>query len=149
MGKDTQQKTQRQFSAGGVVFKKIGDKVLWLVTRSTPSDLYPKAFWRLPKGLIDKGEDIEKAALREVAEEGGVAAKITSKIGTSTYFLNLPQGRVMKFVTFYLMQWLSDLPEGTDEETSEVKWLEFGEARKLLSFSHEKQVLDKAASTLK
>jgi 8-oxo-dGTP pyrophosphatase MutT (NUDIX family) len=93
-------------------------------------------------------ESLQKAALREVSEEGGVATKIISKIGTTTYFINLPEGRVMKFVTFYLMEWLSDLPEGTDEETSEVRWLEFAEARKLLSFSHEKQVLDRAQQLL-
>jgi 8-oxo-dGTP pyrophosphatase MutT (NUDIX family) len=166
MGKDSQQKTQRQFSSGGIVYKKEGDNVLWLITQSTPSDVFPNPVWRLPKGWIDNAshdvpgpmasgrvkadeESLQKAALREVSEEGGVAAKIISKIGTTTYFLNLPEGRVMKFVTFYLMKWLSDLPEGTDEETAEVRWLEFAEAKKLLSFSHEKQVLDKGVALLK
>ncbi|MGD0523482.1 MAG: NUDIX domain-containing protein [Candidatus Microgenomates bacterium] len=165
MGKNPRQKTLRQFSSGGAVYKKEQDKILWLVTQSAPSDVFPNPIWRFPKGWIDNAsheipgpmasgrvkadeESLQKAALREVSEEGGVAAKIINKIGTSVYFLNLPEGKVMKFVTFYLMQWQADLPEGYDEETSEVKWLEFNEARKLLSFSHEKQILDKAFQLL-
>ena len=50
----------------------------------------------------------------------------------------------MKFVTFYLMEWQKDLPEGHDTETSEVAWLPYDEAYKKLSFSGEKQILKKA-----
>ena len=63
MGKNTQQKTGnavlvqppvvREFSSGGVVFKKEKGEILWLVTRSTPSKLYPEYRFRLPKGRID------------------------------------------------------------------------------------------------
>jgi hypothetical protein len=56
VGKDTQNKTvlmTREFSSGGVVFKSESKNVLWLVTASMPSALYPKVVWRLPKGWID------------------------------------------------------------------------------------------------
>jgi 8-oxo-dGTP pyrophosphatase MutT (NUDIX family) len=155
----------RQFSSGGVVYKKDKESVLWLVTKSTPSDLFPDPVWRLPKGWIDNDapdtpgpmasgrikadeDSLQTAGLREVSEEGGIQAKIVTKIGTSKYFMKLPQGRIMKFVTFYLMEWISDLPEGHDEETSEVAWLPFEEAKKQLSFSEEKQILVKAKELL-
>ena len=77
-----------EFSSGGVVFKKKDNKILWLITLSSPSKLYPHSYWRLPKGWLDdkngqpgplaKGErkagekELQKTALREV-EEGSDA----------------------------------------------------------------------------
>ena len=165
MGKNTQSQTvliSREFSSGGVVFK--GDK--WLVTRSSKSKLYPETYWRLPKGWIDNTspeipgpmasgkikaneEYLQKGALREVREEGGVEATIIKKIGTEKYFYNAPdKGKILKFVTFYLMEWVKDLPEGYDGETSEIAWLSFEDAYKKLSFSGEKRILKKAKGLL-
>ena len=171
MGKNAQSQTilNREFSSGGVVFRQGG----WLITRSSKSKIYPKTYWRLPKGWIDnvtpeipgpmasgkvKADEasLKKAALREVREEGGVEAKIVKKIGTEKYFINAPdkdlpagrQGRILKFVTFYLMEWVKVLPEGYDKETSEITWLPFEEAHEKLSFSGEKQILKKANELL-
>ncbi|PIZ45723.1 hypothetical protein COY30_01470 [Candidatus Woesebacteria bacterium CG_4_10_14_0_2_um_filter_44_9] len=140
---------RREFSSGGVVYKNEGDKILWLVTKSAVSDLYPKAVWRLPKGWIDEGETTQQAALREVKEEGGVEAKIIQKIETVKYFFTTSdKSKVLKFVTFYLMEWTKDLPEGFGEETSEIAWLPFNQAVKRLSYGGEKQILKKAKELL-
>lgn len=164
MGKNTQSQTilNREFSSGGAVFR--ADK--WLITRSSKSELYPETYWRLPKGWIDNitpetpgpmasgkikadEESLQGAALREVREEGGIEAKIVKKIGTEKYFFNAPnKGRILKFVTFYLMEWVKDLPEGYDQETSETSWLPFEKAYKKLSFLGEKQILKKAKEIL-
>lgn len=145
MGEGKKEKLTREFSSGGCVFKN--DK--WLVTKSAVSDLYPKAVWRLPKGWIDEGETTEVAALREIKEEGGVEAKIVKRIETIKYFFNAPdKGKILKFVTFYLTEWLRDLPQGFNGETSEIAWLSYQEAYKRLSFSGEKEVLKKAKGLL-
>ena len=172
MGKDTQQKAAsikkesspftREFSSGGVVYKKENGNPLWLVRKTSASTLYPDQHWMLPKGHVDDTDhdlpgpmasgkikadekSLQKAAIREVAEETGVEAEIKSKIGTIKYsFKDKRKGNVLKFVTFYLMEWKSDLPEGFDMETEEVKWLVFDEAYKTLSFSGEKNVLKRA-----
>ncbi len=159
-------KLLREFSAGGVVFKLQGGKTLWLVTKSTPSKLYPESYWRFPKGWLDdekgtdkpgplaKGErkasekELEEAALREVKEEGGVVAKIVRKLGTEKFFFTRSGDKVFKLVTYFLMKWLSDLSEGAGFETSEVAWLPFEKARKKLKYSSEKKVLDKAKEIL-
>ena len=137
-----------------------------MITRSSKSKLYPETYWRLPKGWVDNDspeipgpmasgkikadeESLQKGALREVREEGGVEARIVKKIGTEKYFFNAPdKGRILKFVTFYLMEYVRDLPEGFDGETSEISWLPFAEAYKKLSFSGEKQMLKKAKEIL-
>jgi hypothetical protein len=42
------------------------------------------------------------------------------------------------------MEWVKDVPEGHDQETSEIAWMSFEEAYKKLSFSGEKLILKKA-----
>lgn len=168
MGNDTQNKNilTREFSSGGVVFKREGKTSLWLIRKTVASELFPETHWMLPKGWLDDegpgipgpfasgknkaGEEIlQETAIREVKEEGGVEAKIVKKIGTLKFFYTHPtRGKVLKFVTFYLMKWISDLPEGFDGETSEVAWLPFKEAYGLLSFSREKEMLKKAVEIL-
>jgi 8-oxo-dGTP pyrophosphatase MutT (NUDIX family) len=177
MGKNTQpQKTRssdvlnpmttREFSSGGVVFKKEKNKILWLVRKTSKSELYPKQYWMLPKGRVDDEDgdqpgpmakglikadptSLEMAAIREVNEEGGVEAKIVKKIGTSMYSFKDPQrGKILKFVTFFLMEYVKDLPEGFDWETEEIAWLSFEDAKKRLSFGGEKQMLTKAKELL-
>jgi 8-oxo-dGTP pyrophosphatase MutT (NUDIX family) len=161
----------REFSSGGVVYKKINKKgskeeILWLIAKNAPSEKYPKELWRLQKGWIDdieggnnpgpisSGEikateaDLQEAAIREVREEGGVIAKIIKKIGTSKYFMISTRGRVMKFVTFYLMEYVKDAPEGFCFETSEVIWLPFAEAYKKLTNLNEKGIIKKAQKLL-
>lgn len=158
-------KFRREFSAGGVVYKKSKNPqgkidFLWLITKSTPSDTFPNEFWRLPKGwLDDAGEgvpgplasgtkkatetQIQEAALREVKEEAGVNAKIIDKINTISYTYTDNEGyRVLKFVTFYLMEWIADLPEGFGFETSEVRWVKRDMATEKLSSKLEKQILE-------
>lgn len=156
----------REFSSGGVVFKKIEDKVFWLIRRTTSSEMFPETYWMLPKGWLDDAgngipgpmasgkvkadeKTLEETALREVAEETGVEAKIINKIETTMYVYKHPKnGKTLKFVTFYLMEWLKDLSGGFDGETSEIAWLQYKDAYKKLSFSREKQVLEKARQLL-
>ncbi len=167
MGKNSQkEKIEREFSAGGVVCKKTDKAVVWLVTKSSPSKLYPKSVWRLPKGWLDdsqqgkkpgflakgikkaKEEEIRKAALREVSEEGGVNAKIVEKIETVKFFIKRRDKKILKFITFYLMEWISDLEKGHGYETEETKWLTYPKARETLTFERERKILDKAKNIL-
>ena len=170
---------RREFSSGGVVYRrtknpKEGNRILWLVTKSKPSRLFPKHVWRLPKGWLDDEdggknpgplasgkkkageEDLQRAALREVKEEGGIEARIVSKLGTEKYLFTIPDEnknsnksrKVLKFVTFYLMEWKKDLPGGFGFETEAIEWLPYEEAYKRLSHSGERAVLRKAKERL-
>ncbi len=173
MGKNTQNKDilTREFSSGGVVYQKVKDEkqkleTLWCIRKTSASELYPKQHWMLAKGRIDDADNdlpgpmasgqiradeksLQNAAIREVGEELGIEAKIISKIETIKYTFSDPvRGKIMKFVTFFLMEYVKDRPEGFDWETSEVAWLPYEEAFKTLSFSGEKQVLKKANELL-
>lgn len=154
-----------EFSSGGVVFKKgPSGQLYWLVTRSSPSKEFPESYWRLPKGWIDDDGDkpgvfargekkadettLQKGALREVKEEGGVEAKIVKKIGTKKIFFTKSKERLLKFVTYYLMEWKKDVPGGPGFETSEVGWDPFEDAVRKLKYKSEKEVLQMAHEIL-
>lgn len=136
---------KREFSAGGVVCKKVDGEIFWLIIKPKQTGDFYKAGWRLPKGWIDEGEKPEETALREVAEESGVKAEIIKKIDILKYlYTNEGKEKVFKVVTFYLMKWVENLPEGFGWETEEIAWLAFDEASKQLAFGSEKKVLKKA-----
>jgi len=137
-------RVRKEFSSGGVVFKK--DK--WLITRSMPSEIYPKSVWRLPKGWVDKDESAEEAALREVKEEGGVETEVLGKVGNEKYFFVQDKQKIFKTVTFYLMEYIQEAEGGFSWETEELDWLPFKEAKKRLAFEKEKEILEKARELL-
>ena len=73
------QKFLREFSAGGVVYRKFKMenskfKIAWLIGKHSG---YHK--WVLPKGLIEEGEHGWETALREVEEEVGIKARLVSE----------------------------------------------------------------------
>lgn len=136
----------REFSAGGIVYKKEGGQVLWLIRKPKGNPEYRGNLgWTLPKGLIDEGETIEQAALRETAEEAGVRARIIEKLPSLKVFYTNKEGRkVLKFITYFIMEWQEDLKEGFGFETEETKWLSQAEALELLVLKNERNLLEKA-----
>lgn len=146
---------KREFSAGGLVFKRLKTQdskfnILWLVRRPKPNEGYRGNLgWSFPKGWIDEGEKAEQAAVREVREEGGVEAKIIKKLSTVKIFFTDQNGeKVMKFITYFVMEWMRDLPEGPGWETEEVKWADLADGLELLAFGSEKKLLKEAAAVV-
>lgn len=125
------------------MYKKNGTEIHWLVIKPRPSELFPTTRFQLPKGHLENGESSEEAALREVLEETGIEAKIAGKIGVNKYPLEIGQERVFKIVTYFLMGYVSgELTE--NPEVEELMWLSFDEAKKKLTFSDDRKILEKA-----
>ena len=136
---------RREFSAGGIVRK--GN--LWLIRRPTPNPEYRGNLgWSWPKGWVDEGENLEEAAMREVREEGGVVAKIVKKLPALKVFFKDKGELVMKFITYFVMEYESDVLGGFGEETAETKWVTEEEAIELLAHKNERGLLHKALIVL-
>jgi 8-oxo-dGTP diphosphatase len=136
-------KVKREFSAGGVVFRREPEGILWLVVRPKGSDQ-----WRFPKGKIEKKESSAQAALREVKEEGGAEAEIKEKIDSIKYFFVQNGQKIFKTVVFYLMEYIQEARGGFCWETEEIAWLSAEEAKEKLAFKNEKEILEKAQNIL-
>ncbi len=132
-------KLLREFSAGGVVFKKEAKKPLFLLIKPAGTDR-----WQLPKGQIDKDESSAETAAREVEEESGVKAKVIQKLGTSRYFFVLKGQRIFKTVTYFLMGYIGEGKDGHDHEVDETVFLPFDKAYERLTFKDDKNILTKA-----
>ena len=67
-----------QVGVGAFVLNAAGE-VLVVQERSGPAAR--PGFWKLPTGLVNQGEEIHAAAVREVLEETGVAAEFVAVVG--------------------------------------------------------------------
>src|SRR5919201_4338579 len=110
---DTTVRMAREFSAGGVLVRKLRGR--WVVAAIRPGGK-PPGTWALPKGLIDSGERAEETALREVSEETGAQGRSLGKLGDIRYVYTRRGGvRVFKVVSFFLVRYsggrLGDVPD--------------------------------------
>ncbi|MDD3532296.1 MAG: NUDIX domain-containing protein [Candidatus Shapirobacteria bacterium] len=134
---------RRQFSAGGVVYKKEGDKTLWLLIQ--PKDTNR---WQFPKGWIEEGETAPNAALREIKEEAGIVGEIVEKIGSFSWWFVEKNEKVFKTATFFLVKTQKDTGQLDEKEIERVAWFSFDEAREKLTFDQDKETLTKAQGIL-
>ncbi len=157
----------REISAGGVVIRQqdgswkmaaielpqAADAVTKTAGRAVRSK--PKAVLCLPKGLIDPGEKVLDAALREVREETGITAVPITKLGDIKYVYVRSWGdgeRVFKIVSFYLLRYQSgeidNIAEDMRIEVGRAQWVPLQDAPKLLAYGGEKQIARKALEYL-
>lgn len=140
--------TETQVSAGGVAFRDAGQGVeIAIISVGAP----PR--WQLPKGIIDKGETSESAAIREVREEAGLDTAPAGLIDKVEYwYYSTRDGkriRYHKFVYFYLLGCLSGSTDDHDHEVNEARWVDIGEAIRMLAFESEKKTAAKAKEMIK
>jgi 8-oxo-dGTP pyrophosphatase MutT (NUDIX family) len=140
---------RREFSAGGVLVRRDGDR--WLMAAVRPGGR-PEGLWALPKGRIDEGESGEATALREVAEETGAHGRSLGKLGDVRYWFNWDGERIFKVVSFFLVRYeggrLGDVPAEHRHEVAEVRWLPLDEAPELLAYGGERDMARKALERL-
>lgn len=134
---------KREYSAGGVVFKKENDQTLWLLIKPKDTDR-----WQLPKGLIDKKEKGEETAKREVEEETGIKAEIAGKAETIQYFYHFQGQKIQKTVQYYLMACKGGKIVCQEQEIDEARFFPYKEAYQNLTFENEKRALEKAKKLL-
>lgn len=130
-----------QKAGGGLVYNAKGEVLF----------IFRNGKWDLPKGGVEKGEENEYAALREVEEETGVnALKITRKL-QKTYHIFKRNGKYkLKVTHWYEMH--TDF-DGTpqpqlDEGIERAVWLKPEEILPALKNSYENIKLLFAAETL-
>lgn len=135
--------TLNQVSAGGVAFRLSEFEPEVAIVAVTPGER-----WQLPKGIIDKGETPEVAALREVREEAGIETKLLAPIETIEYwYVSERRGRRVryhKFVHFFLLAYRGGDVSNHDHEVSEARWVSIDEAIRMLAFKSERAVVEKA-----
>lgn len=135
--------TKQQVSAGGVAFRRRGEKVYVALI-----SVGEKARWQLPKGLVGKNEAVEAAAMREVREETGLETVLLAPLETVEYWYFSGAGakriRFHKFVHFFLLRYKSGNTSDHDAEVNEARWVEIHQAEEMLAFPGEQKVVARA-----
>ncbi|MHA3788910.1 NUDIX hydrolase [Flavobacterium hauense] len=117
-------------AGGGLVYNKKGEVLF----------IFRNGKWDLPKGGIEKNEDIEDTAIREVEEETGVSGlEITNKLQKTyhifkrngTYRLKITHWYEMK--TDFTGKLLGQLEEGIEK----VAWLNPEQIKEALTNSYD------------
>lgn len=117
-------------AGGGLVYNDKGEVLF----------IFRNGKWDLPKGGIEKREEIDETAIREVEEETGVTGlKIVQKL-QKTYHVFKRNGRYKLKVThwFEMKTNFDGIPQGQIEEGIEkVAWLKPDEVKEALKNSYE------------
>jgi 8-oxo-dGTP pyrophosphatase MutT (NUDIX family) len=100
--------------------------------------------WTLPKGTPSDGESVDQTALREVAEETGLEVRIVAPVGAIEYFFTQAGTRIHKTVHFFLMESTGGSLDAHDHEFDEVRWVPLDDARTLMTFPTERQIVQQA-----
>ena len=115
-------------AAGGIVRNAEGQILM----------IFRRGVWDFPKGKVESGEANEEAAVREVFEETGVAARITNPVPFSVFHTYDTYGpKMLKETLWYEMKAVagSTCPQ-TEEQITQAVWVDPAEARAHLENSY-------------
>ena len=130
-------------SAGGVVYRFNSENLQVLICGRDSSNL-----WTFPKGTLEVGENIMDTALREVNEETGIYTVLKDIIGSIGYNFSDIKSRLInqKIVFYYLMIAVGGDVSNHDDEFDRVVWIDYEEAKKILTYKDEVLILAKGIS---
>jgi 8-oxo-dGTP diphosphatase len=123
------------FAAGGVVIDSLGRVAV--IHRPRYDD------WSLPKGKLERGEDVLVAAVREVWEEACCLATPQAFVGSICYHV---KGRP-KWVFFWRMEVHEVQTFRPCEEVDRLEWLKPAAAMRRLMHKGERAMLARAMRT--
>ena len=128
------EQTDTVLAAGGVVRRANdrGDEIA-VVHRPRYDD------WSLPKGKLEPGESAEAGALREVHEETGLRCRLGRELSSTRY--RDRHGRP-KQVRYWMMEPIEDTGFVPNDEVDELRWLSPGEAADLLTYEHDRRLVE-------
>lgn len=125
-------------AGGGVLFRtKNGQTQFLLIKRN--------GVWDLPKGKKEKGESIEKCAVREVCEEVGVSSvKVTGFLCNTYHEYREGSDLIGKTTAWYAMlcdNQNAELQPETEEGITELLWTDVEEGLKKVGYNNLKKVI--------
>jgi 8-oxo-dGTP pyrophosphatase MutT (NUDIX family) len=133
----------RDVSAGGVVVRRGAEGLeVALVGRGTP------VRWGLPKGGLERGETLDRAAVREAQEETGLRVRLVAPVGDIQYWFATRGVRHQKTVHFFLMEAVGGDLQDHDWENDEAAWFPADVALATMAFPNEVAMVRRALALL-
>jgi 8-oxo-dGTP diphosphatase len=95
--------------------------------------------WTFPKGKPEAGEDLVVTAVREIAEETGLRVRLGHPLPDTTYRAVVGPKRVSYWCARPVGSPSAFEP---NDEVDELRWVKPGDARPLLTYGHDVQLLE-------
>jgi bis(5'-nucleosidyl)-tetraphosphatase len=124
-------------SCGAVIYRKNNDNLEFL-TISHRGD----GHWGFPKGHVEKGENEEETAVREIYEETGLQVDLID--GFREIVEYSPKEGIKKEVIFFLAKVQEQSVHIQVEEVRDYKWASFQQTKQILSYESSKTILKQA-----
>jgi len=116
---------ERPMVGVGVLIERDG--MYLLIRRAADPD---KGMWSVPGGLVEIGERVRDAAVREAMEETGLSVELVERLGVVDKIMRDDDGRVRYH--FIIVQFLARIVEGEAramDDALEARWAEPSEFR--------------------
>ncbi len=129
-------------AAGGLVTRvdEDGDLQVLVVHRSRYDD------WSFPKGKLDRGETFEDAALREVTEETGLVCRLAGELASVRYRDAAGRPKLVRY--WHMVPLQGDVEDFVfNSEIDDLRWARIEESRRLLTYSHDRDLLSRLMAT--
>jgi 8-oxo-dGTP diphosphatase len=126
-------------AAGGVVTRTGDGGLQFLVVHRPHYD-----DWSLPKGKLERGESAEAGAIREIAEETGVAVRLGDALPRNEYTDRYGRPKV---VHYWHMTPVGSVDWAPNDEVDETRWITAAEAATLLSYENDRRLVALVAAT--
>jgi len=133
----------KEISAGAVIFRRDGE-IKYLLLHKGAGGIY-KDSWTFPRGLVEAGEDEERAARREIGEEAGITSLefIPGFREVTSWFYRRDGKTIYKEAIFYLAETKIEEVKISSEHIG-CLWLNFEDALTRSTFKGARKVLEKA-----
>jgi 8-oxo-dGTP pyrophosphatase MutT (NUDIX family) len=142
----SKRRAELEVSAGGIVFRRVpGEPPRYLLIRDSYNN------WGFPKGHLEGDESPAEAALRETAEETGLAKLVLQgPIRVIDWHFRFRGRHIHKYCHFFLLE----SPDGEacpqlDEGITACQWRPLDEALQVLSYDNARGVLKRAGEMVR
>jgi 8-oxo-dGTP pyrophosphatase MutT (NUDIX family) len=127
-------------SAGGFVMAADGSLRVALIGRT---NRHGKIDWCIPKGHPEGEENLEQAAVRELAEETGLEVEIIDRLGEIKYEFAAGEKLIAKTVHHFLMRQTGGfltVENDPQQEAVDVQWFAIEELHATLAHENERRI---------
>ncbi len=124
-------------SCGAIVYRKFHGNTEILLIRHIKS-----GYWSFPKGHIERGETEVETAQREIREETGIEVFVDTGFRETVTFS--PRRDTSKTVVYFVARAKNYDFKPQEEEISEIKWVEIGQAPGVLTYDNDRLIVSKA-----